>query len=472
MRRSWLMLTVLLSSTVLLVVSVFAAIERSASELDLTASRQDNEQTRSMATVAADLQPLVSECQGCHGANRAEPPSRFSNGFGRWQDQQCFGCHQEIVEVANHRAAGVHDPRYLSLPVADARLQQLSQQPLPYLQAPRQLANHAALTAAESSPARFTDTSLLQFLRRPAGRCAESSSNGTADNPAPAAKVDVEQSCSAPLMMAYPQANAALLQALVGTVFTDPVTGVAESDRADASNLGALQPRPQFGQVDYQQRCQSCHQQSAFSRVSAVTGRVAALHHGRAPLHDVALRHDAAGLALFTPEWLQMLAANVANHPDVDAQQALDLHAYFQQVRATREQQVDAAVAKLYQANWPAQPDPALSKPLSVRETQYLWRNFWRDAGCVHCHGIEGRAKQHFDVSADGIERYIGQRRIAQLYFRLQTRTIEQQQGIGASMPGMPMTGAALPKPLINLIGRWIQNGCATEQGTLLCEFQ
>jgi len=55
------------------------------------------------------------------------------------------------------------------------------------------------------------------------------------------------------------------------------------------------------------------------------------------------------------------------------------------------------------------------------------------------------------------------------LWGRLEIRKLEEDAGVGARKPGMPMTGPALPKPMRDLLLTWIQGGCPLSNDEHLC---
>ncbi len=367
---------------------------------------------------------LLQECLGCHQQERHQPVARFPNGFGKWQDSQCYGCHQEITAVAANLAAGKKDDRYLSLPVSDERLKVLANHPMPYLKAPRDM----LLTG------RTDLSSLLQFLQRPHGRCDQSATlagRGNAASPAQAQsatpsggvkKTDTTL-CTAPAMMAYPTLTAADLSHFSSFI------GV-ESTEGNSNN----------GQQLFAANCAGCHQHSNNSG------------------------YNSEALSLFARDWIAQYQHKAGNSYQMSPLESADLVAFFNNERNSKQQKLDQAVANLG-LSWQQLKARQLAEP----EIAYLWQHFWRDANCVHCHGIEGRAKDKFDTSEAGIKRYFKAGKGAQLYYRLKIRQLEQQHGMGASVPGMPMTGAALPDPFINLVGGWLKAGCPDQQRLSHC---
>ncbi|HYX33979.1 MAG TPA: hypothetical protein VE954_12760, partial [Oligoflexus sp.] len=56
-----------------------------------------------------------------------------------------------------------------------------------------------------------------------------------------------------------------------------------------------------------------------------------------------------------------------------------------------------------------------------------------------------------------------------ELWRRLEIRALEEDAGLGAQKPGMPMTGPALPKPMRDMFLTWIQGGCPLANEEKLC---
>jgi cytochrome c2 len=361
---------------------------------------------------------MLQECLGCHQQERHQPVARFPNGFGKWQDSQCYGCHQEISEVAANLAAGKNDKRYLSLPVSDERLKVLAEHPMPYLQAPRDMLQQGRTDVA----------SLLQFLQRPHGRCEKPATTAgktalTKTTASDSTTANTAAVCTAPAMMAYPSLTASDLQHFQR--FISAATPEGNSNQ---------------GQQLFNAQCKSCHQHSNTSGYNSVA------------------------LSLFAADWLQQYQHKAGNNYQLSAEESADLTAFFNNERSQKQQQLDKAVGALG-SSW----QHLKARQLAPPEIAYLWQHFWRDANCVHCHGIEGRAKNKFDTSEQGIKSYLKAGKGAQLYYRLKIRQLEQQHGIGAAVPGMPMTGAALPDPFINLVGGWLKAGCPDQQGLSHC---
>lgn len=258
-------------------------------------------------------------------------------------------------------------------------------------------------------PGRFDASALLQFLQRPHGRC-----HGAG--------------CQAPAMMAYPALTAADLKSWQQNVSKSSPAGQARR-----------------GGILFSQQCAKCHD-----------GR-------QAP-------YDVSELSLFSASWLQNYwhkpAATAGFRAELSMQDSADLLAFFRGARQQRQQQLDQQMTAV-DSSW----RQLTATPVSEANIRYLWQHFWRDANCVHCHGIEGRARQRFDVSDAGLRTYLQQGHAKQLFYRLKIRQLEQQYGIGAAVPGMPMSGAALPDPVIHLLGRWMKQGCPDPQHQQQCPY-
>lgn len=352
-----------------------------------------------LSSASTMLTSAVEECLGCHTEARVEPPARFHSGFGRWKDNQCYGCHAEIHEVGDNLVTKQPDPRYLTLPVSDERLRNLAKHPMPYLKAPLHLGS--------GSGAKYHAQSLVNFLRRPSASCSEGE-------------------CRAISMMAYPAISLADIKAL--------------SIEVSSESISQDQRVVKKGELLYEQACAACH---------GLKGGVAQ-----------------ASMSLYAKEYLLQYQHSGKSHVSyrLSQNQAAALQAYFTHSRNKLEEQVDSKLTAIEQ-QWLQIPN----SPLNRSERQYVWKGIWRDGGCVHCHGIKGRAKQRFDTSSIGLTEYLKKGNGKSLYYRLKIRQAEQDVGIGASVPGMPMTGAALHPKIIELVGRWIKSGCNNQQGKRLC---
>ncbi|HSC66934.1 MAG TPA: hypothetical protein VLC79_04540 [Cellvibrio sp.] len=246
---------------------------------------------------------------------------------------------------------------------------------------------------------RTTQPNLTNFLRRPHGRCA------------------ADGVCSPPLMMVYPSLKKAI-------VF-------------DANNP-VDKKNSEIGHKIFNEKCSACH---ASSDVSG---------------------YNATAMSLFSAEWIYQYANNrnveKANRqmPQVNISKtdSKKLYAYFQSVRAEKEAAVDF-LAKKYIANFQNK-----NTSLPVSQINYMWQKFWRDGSCVHCHSIGGRATEKFNTSTEGLVAWLKNNNPRILVDRLIIRHAEQQVGIGAEAPGMPMTGKPLSFTAITILATWIDMGC------------
>ncbi len=344
--------------------------------------------------------PNNQECAECHFSSRTQVAEKFPTGFGRWENAQCFGCHNELTEVATIHLQGKQDPRFSSLPISDDRINRMERDPLPYL--------NAAFDPIETAGRSRTNAhNLTNFLRRPHGQC---SADGV---------------CSAPLMMAYPDFKKA------STVDT---------------NNPHMREHSELGKSLFQSKCASCHAASDISR------------------------YNPTAMSLFSADWIYQYANRHIQKenrqmPKVSVTQADSnyLHAYFQSVRTEKEAEVDA-LAKKYIANFQNK-----NTTLPTAEINYMWQKFWRDGSCVHCHSIGGRATAKFDTSTQGIVTWLKNNDPQQLVDRLITRHAEQQVGIGAEKPGMPMTGKPLSFTAITILATWINMGCPDKDLKKFC---
>ncbi|QUJ68854.1 c-type cytochrome [Photobacterium sp. GJ3] len=315
-----------------------------------------------------------------------------------------------IDDIAQNYRNKVHDPRYVALPVKDERLESMAKYPLPYLNAPM-------WPVFENQTVRVNRKTLVNFLNAPHGTCSD-------------------DACAAPKMMAY--------------------TGISEIDVLAISEhfsaIPAETQREQQGSVQrgktlFDQKCATCHDASQPSG------------------------YNATAMSLFSAHWIEQYAngelgaRRTMPKLSISRQDAHDLYAYFQDSRASREKELAQAVAKIE-----SQFDQISEGNLSAKARFYIWNRFWRDTGCVHCHGIEGRAKDAFSMANRGdIAHWLNESDASTLYRRLAIKQKEQAFGMGAIPAGMPATGQPLPPQLLSLIGVWIQSGCPDEKNEKIC---
>ncbi|PUA29172.1 MAG: hypothetical protein B0W54_00765 [Cellvibrio sp. 79] len=354
--------------------------------------------------VMAIVLPNSQECSECHFSSRTHVEKKFPTGFGRWENAQCFGCHNELTEVATIHQQGKQDERFSSLPISDDRINRMERDPLPYLNA-----HFDPITTAGHT--RTDEKNLTNFLRRPHGYCAASGV------------------CSAPLMMAYPS--------------------LKKTHSFDTNNPNDRK-HSKLGKSLFQNKCSGCHASSDPSR------------------------YNPAAMSLFSADWIYRYANNQnitkenRNMPQVaiTKDESQYLHAYFQSIRIEKEAEVDT-LAKKYIANFQNK-----NTTLPVSEINYMWQKFWRDGSCVHCHSIGGRATEKFDTSTQGIVTWLKNNDPQQLVNRLLIRHAEQQVGIGAEQPGMPMTGKPLSFTAITVLATWINMGCPDRDLKKFCAQQ
>lgn len=345
--------------------------------------------------------PNSEECSACHFPSRTHVEKKFPTGFGRWENAQCFGCHNELTEVANIHAQGKSDERFSSLPISDSRINRMERDPLPYL-------NAMLEPVGRDGQLRTTEQNLINFLRRPHGQC---SADGV---------------CSAPLMMAYP--------------------GLKKSYAYDTSNSGDKNNN-EPGKHIFNSKCISCHASSDISH------------------------YNIAAMSLFSADWIYQYANNQGIKKEnrrmpaitITKDESKKLFSYFQSVRLEKENAVDA-LAKHYIANFQNK-----NTTLPLPQINYMWDRFWRDGTCVHCHSIGGRATEKFDTSTEGIVAWLKKNNPKMLVNRLLTRHAEQQVGMGAESPGMPMTGKPLSFTAITVLATWIDMGCPDQDLKKFC---
>ena len=375
---------------------------------------------------------VVQECFGCHTKAREIVEGLFPSGFHQWKDTQCYGCHAEFVEIAKNKVAGHYDPRQTSLPIREKRLDAMAiDRPLPYLNA-----NMMPLKSTDKN--RISHQGLLSFLRRPFGVCQNNS-------------------CSAPQMMAYPNLTPADIESIFSQFNGNKrITSSGENRRLNAA-LGPSEPDDLLaeslvgsltGNQLFTSKCASCHQDGQVSG------------------------YDQVGLSLFSAQWIFNYANGLSGDKskrrmpvvNITTAEANKLAKSFSLKRQQQEALVDNSypeIARQY-AQLPTKTTP---KAL----LNYIWKSFWRDGGCIHCHGIEGRAKLAFESTQDGLKTWLAKNDAMALYQRLAIKKYEEKYAMAAHQSGMPMTGSPLPDPLIQMIGIWIKGGCQDLMATFNC---
>lgn len=334
-----------------------------------------------------------TECVGCHLPERGNVEKRFPSGFGTWDDSQCYGCHAELVEVSMNVLEGKEDKRLSSLPISDERIRNIRHHPLPYLTTKEK-------PWAHKNKDKLTADTLIQFLKRPHGRCMQ------------------DDSCYAPRMMAYPDTDNLISTKAPKQTYTP------ESTKEGAAIFAA--------------KCQSCHE---FSDISG---------------------YDKVALSLFSSEWIYEYANSDGLEVDgrqmpkinVSKEEARALFGFFQNSRGIKEAEVDKLVKQVL-VNFKNK-----NEHISDRSIEYVWNEFWREGDCVHCHAIGGRASKAFDTSLPGILAWLKNNRPEELVERLLIRHVEKRLGLGSSTPGMPMTREPIPLEGITIVSTWINHGC------------
>ena len=361
----------------------------------------------------------VAECAGCHTARRNEPQSRFPIGLGKWNDSQCYGCHAELNDVALKHHQGQPDRRYIAVPVRLEKLKRMATtDPLSYMSAPEAL-------EAPGGVSRMSQERLAAFLKRPS-------------------TLSFKPGSRAPRMMAYPSLGPAELSAVAKLFGVKPassktvVAPLTEPERRQAETLWTT-------------RCVACH-----GGEQPVAGRTG------------------VSLGLYTPEWLSAYARGKVRSPSkqprtmpvvaLSLEEARLLHRLFGERRMEAERALDERVSQLKLE--------AAAAPAGVPApfVDYLWGRFFREATCVHCHATSPRAASAFTATAEGLKDYLRRRSGQEFWLRLETRALEDEHGLVAARPGMPMAGGVLPKELRALIARWVLDGCKDPQGQVWCQ--
>tara|TARA_B100001094_G_C18172656_1_gene796045 strand:+ start:1275 stop:2474 length:1200 start_codon:yes stop_codon:yes gene_type:complete len=353
-----------------------------------------------------ELHYTIEECQGCHFSERTKEQKTYSSGLKHWTDEQCFGCHQEIHDVAKSVQHHKKDDRIITVGVSKKRLMEMKDHPLPYLNTPEN-------PIEASKHLRFNQASLLRFLKQPSGVCHT-------------------EGCRAPKMMAYPNISA---------------QDLAKINFFAKKSLPKELREEQQGQVPqgkklFSQICTACHQTSTLSGYNAV------------------------GLSAFSAQWIYLYVQGKVTHKtprvmpkfSISKQDSHNLYAFFQSKRKEQSQKLHKSVQTIKQS-WEALP----STPVDKQASDYFEKHFWRDGGCVHCHAGDGRAGKFFDMRDDAsTHQWLTTANSYQLYERLMIKKYEQKHGLGYQVPGMPMTGSALPDRMVQYLGQWLKNQCVS----------
>ncbi|MDE1463756.1 hypothetical protein [Spartinivicinus poritis] len=357
----------------------------------------------------------VDECYGCHTIARVKPiDGVFPNGFGHWRDSQCYGCHREINDVAINVNTGVFDKRRFALPVSKKRLSQLSHSPLSYMHAPQQL-----VFSVNDVP-RFSPEALFNFLRQPV------SLN----------KIKVPYTT----MLAYPALNKQQFNNVISKLNNNQDLPKTIFTTVAADNTQALKI--------WNQQCKSCHESTI------------------AP-------YDKQGLSLFSADWIYHFTNGLLEKPGskrtmpvikVNKATAKGLQQLFNQSYQVAKQRIHQRSKTVV-----GKPLKKATK-LNDKAISYIWDRFFRDGMCVHCHGIDGRAKQYFDTTSQiTISQWLRNNSPWEIWRRLEVRSLEIETGIQAHSPGMPMAAPALPKPMRQLFLSWINESCPDLSGKNHC---
>lgn len=199
------------------------------------------------------------------------------------------------------------------------------------------------------------------------------------------------------------------------------------------------------GEQLYAQRCAACH-----AHTEPASGRSALM------------------LSVFSSAWIQRYANGQIKGLErkmpplkISQRDADDLFLYFGRVRQEAEHSLNLQLENLSPPQGPSS--------VETRIVNYVENRFFRDGGCVHCHGIEGRARDQLDTSMVGLKTWFAKHDPMDLWRRLETRAYEEKAGLGAAKPGMPMTGPALPAEMRTLILKWIRAECPLSSGERIC---
>ncbi|WP_163830652.1 hypothetical protein [Spartinivicinus ruber] len=357
----------------------------------------------------------VEECYGCHTSSRDQPiDGVFPNGFGHWRDSQCYGCHREINDIAINLNKGIFDKRLFALPVSRKRLTQLNHSPLSYMHAPQQV-----VFTVDGVP-RFEFNNLFAFLQQPVSLNRKNKPFTT--------------------MMAYPKLTKQQLKQIINKLNNRQNLPNSSFESIKTDETQAL--------MIWNQQCKSCHETTI------------------AP-------YDKQGLSLFSADWIYNYANGLVKNPNIKRTMpvlkltkstAKGLKQLFSQFYKTAKQ----TIKKQNEST----PDKLIntSTKLNNKAISYIWGRFFRDGMCVHCHGIEGRAKQYFDATNNTtISHWLNNNSPWKIWRRLELRSLEIETGIQSHTPGMPMSAPALPQPMRQLFANWISQNCPDLSGNNHC---
>jgi len=370
-----------------------------------------------VGTVASASGPVVEECMGCHTARRHEPQSRLASGLGQWKDNQCYGCHAELNDVAKQSVEGKRDRRYFAVPVREDKLVHFATSPLAYMNAPE------TVEISRGAVPRVSWERFMDFLERPTN-------------------LSPVQGSQAPRMMAYPSLSSKELKAAA------TLLGVRPPTQKEAPTKMMDEERRQADAL-WKARCTACH-------------------GGPRPLSG----RSGVALGLYTAKWLHAYARGEVSSlrkerampiVSLSPREAELLYRLFGEMRVEAERELDMRVSKL------KLEDAAAPVAVPSALIGYLWGPFFRDATCIHCHATSPRAAGAFTADAEGLKVYLRRKSGTEYWRRLETRALEAEHGLVAAQPGMPMAGVELPKELRAFIARWVVDGCKDLEGQSWC---
>jgi hypothetical protein len=140
------------------------------------------------------------------------------------------------------------------------------------------------------------------------------------------------------------------------------------------------------------------------------------------------------------------------------------LYELFGRERARREAALDLEVDGLARTAMESPPVQRSASELGAAAVRVL-----RTGKCVHCHTGNVRPRRAFEATLAGLGRYVGKHGGLALWERLETRVLEDQAGLSAARPGMPMTSRPLPDDVRSLLLTWAHAGCPDPGGAAMC---
>lgn len=388
-----------------------------------------------------DLSPIYQECIGCHTPHRSIPGRGYTERkIGKWNDSQCMGCHKEFNELGQLFISNPKHEKFVMFPLPDEKLAHIAANPLGYTHAPE---NPGVWVDGIE---RITVEDLLVYLKHPMRMNAGYFNHQIAQG---------NNNVSEPISMpAYPTLNGEQLETILISLYPEQKNSYLHKRQ---ENKVTVQSIPKVNAPEaWTKHCQACHVENAFSA---------------APV-------SAMNLSLYSTDWIYAYARGEVNHHrlatrtmpvfSISRNDAKAIKNYLLGMRQNTLVEVDSRIAAI-QFSVPVVAEQK-KNPMSKMLAHYIWNNFFLDAGCVHCHAAEGRAKQALDLSSNQAFRlWLHNNDPYELWRRLETRQHEQDLGIGASVPGMPMATSALPKEARNVIGLWVESGCIDAEGVKYC---